>query len=665
MDAEDDRTWPDELDYLLDEIAAPARGDPDELDDWSPEELTAWYDAVDAEAASPEATETAWRALRLLEQEETGRSGWDLVEAAHHAASEDDLARMSDAEIIGRAVKCRELAARAQGRMFRTLEELLRRRPPSRRYRHGERVQERRDEYDGVTAEDAPPSPPRVPVMASREAASEIALAFTSTEYAAERLVEQTANLSRRLPVAFAELEAGRTYHDRVLILCEGTSDLSDEDAGKVDAQLSARSGKMTTGELRDALRRAVIRIDPAAADRRRKRAEKKSRVRLYANADHTATLAIEQAPAALAAAARARVNALARAAKTAGAAEPADLLGSKIALGLLLGTLPLIPPQLPQDEAAGPPDDGPGDGHPPDGDQRPGDWGGSPAAEPDESMPWPAIPDVADAAAPGCARLPAWLRPRDQGRARLMLPWRTMAGMASEPGELSWFGTVTPGQARDLARAVAADPAVRWTVIVTDDDGHAIGVTTLRNRRGAKPPGLLDEVTVTITASLAAGLDSDDATRHWIARLLASVGDADGPQLADVLARTLRAAREEMIGAERRAAMDASAGGCAHSLEVAGYRVPGTMRRWLSARDETCRNPVCRRRAAQCDEDHTLAYDKGGRTCICNLGPLCRLHHQVKQLRGWHLAQDSSGCFTWTTPAGLTYRKEPHRHLV
>jgi hypothetical protein len=509
--------------------------------------------------------------------------------------------------------------------------------------------------------------------MASREAASEVALAFTSTEYAAETLVEQTADLSRRLPVAFAELEAGRTYQDRVLILWSGTSDLSDEDAGKVDAMLSARSGTMTTGELSDEVRRTVIRIDPAAAERRRKRNEKKSRVRVYANEDHTATLAIEQAPAAQAAGVKARVNALARAAKSAGAQEPTGLLESKIALGLLLGTLPLIPPQLPPDGAAGPPDVGPGDDRPggrgpggrgPD-DRRPGSWDDSPAGEPGESMAWPTIPDATDASAPGCARLPEWLRPRDQGRAKLLLPWRTMAGMANEPGELSWFGAVTPGQARDLARAAAVDPAVRWTLIVTDDDGRAIAVTALKNRRVAKAPGLIDEVTVTIAASLATGLDSDEAMRHWTARLMQSVRNAGDLACADVLERTLRAARGAVIDANMRAARDKSAGGCAHTLEVTGYRVPGSMRRWLNARDRTCRNPICRRRAAQCDQDHTRAYDKGGRTCTCNLGGLCRLHHQVKQLRGWHLSQDSAGHFSWTTPAGLTYRKEPYRYLV
>src|SRR5580693_1109148 len=678
MDAEDARAWPGEL--VRPEAWARAL---EEDGDWVPErlspgELAAWDDDADAEAAGPETAETAWRALRVMETEEAGRGGWDLAEAAQQAGAGDDLACLSDAEVIGRAVKCREVIARAQGRMYRTLEELLRRRPPAKRYRRGERVAERRDDHDGITEEDGAPRPPRVPVTASREAASEVAMAFTSTEYAAGRLVEQAADLSRRLPAALEALEAGRTYPDRVLILWEATADLSDEDAGKVDTMLSGRSGQLTTGELRDEVRRAVIRIDPGAADRRRKRNEKKSRVRLYPNPDHTATLAIEQAPAVLAAAAMARISALSRAARSAGADEPLTLLGSKIALGLLLGTLPLIPPHLPPDGAAGPPDDepgsdGPGDGGPggngpggrAPGGQRPGDWG-DPPGEPGESMPWPAIPATAGATAPGCAPLPAWARAAGQGHARLLLPWRTMAGMASQPGELSWFGPITPGQARDLAQAAAADPAVRWTVIVTDDNGRATAVTALRSHRGQTAAGLIDEVTATIPAPPPDAPASDEPTRHWTGRLLASVrATTGGAMLAGVLEKTLDAARDAVAAADIRAAADQNAGGCAHTLAAAAYRVPATLRRWLNARDRTCRNPVCRRRATQCDQDHTRAHDKGGPTCTCNLGPLCRRHHQLKQLRGWHLTQDTNGTFTWTTPAGLTSRKEPHTYLV
>ncbi|MGH3165996.1 MAG: HNH endonuclease, partial [Trebonia sp.] len=301
---------------------------------------------------------------------------------------------------------------------------------------------------------------------------------------------------------------------------------------------------------------------------------------------------------------------------------------------------------------------DGPSDGAPDGGgpaEPRPGSAG----------RQWPVIPPTADVAAPGCARLPAWLRPKVQGRARLHLPWRTAAGMASLPGELARYGPIPPGQARDLAAAAAADPAVRWQVIVTHDDGRALAVTILGGRRDTAATGLIDEVTVTIAASLAEGLDSDDATRHWAASLLDGIRAAGRPELASILGKIITAARKAAAEAEMRALLDEQAGGCAHTIQVTGYKVPDTMRRWIIARDRTCRNPVCRRRAAQCDADHTRPYHKGGRTCPCGLGPLCRGHHELKQLPGWHLAQDAQGYFTWTTPAGLTYREEPFKYAV
>ncbi|HUK67846.1 MAG TPA: HNH endonuclease signature motif containing protein, partial [Streptosporangiaceae bacterium] len=76
-----------------------------------------------------------------------------------------------------------------------------------------------------------------------------------------------------------------------------------------------------------------------------------------------------------------------------------------------------------------------------------------------------------------------------------------------------------------------------------------------------------------------------------------------------------------------------------------------------IEIRDRTCMFPGCRRDAAQCDCDHTLAYEHGGRTCECNLGPLCRRHHQVKQAPSWQLTQPQPGIFHWTAPSRRTYR--------
>ena len=63
---------------------------------------------------------------------------------------------------------------------------------------------------------------------------------------------------------------------------------------------------------------------------------------------------------------------------------------------------------------------------------------------------------------------------------------------------------------------------------------------------------------------------------------------------------------------------------------------------------------------AARCDDDHTIAYDQGGRTCECNLSPLCRRHHRAKQAEGWKLTQPTPGTLTWTLPHGRSYTTTP-----
>jgi hypothetical protein len=96
--------------------------------------------------------------------------------------------------------------------------------------------------------------------------------------------------------------------------------------------------------------------------------------------------------------------------------------------------------------------------------------------------------------------------------------------------------------------------------------------------------------------------------------------------------------------------------GGCDHAWETPAYRPPPTLRHLIEIRHDTCVFPGCRRPAIQCDLDHTIAYERGGRTCLCNLAPLCRRHHEAKQAPGWRLEQSTPGKLTWTTPSGRCY---------
>ena len=103
--------------------------------------------------------------------------------------------------------------------------------------------------------------------------------------------------------------------------------------------------------------------------------------------------------------------------------------------------------------------------------------------------------------------------------------------------------------------------------------------------------------------------------------------------------------------------------GTCQHRRESAGYQPSDTLRHLLKTRSRRCGFPGCRRPALRCDDDHTIPYHQGGKTCECNLHPLCRRHHQTKQAPGWRLDQPEPGTLIWTMPSGrqVTVTPEPY----
>lgn len=87
-------------------------------------------------------------------------------------------------------------------------------------------------------------------------------------------------------------------------------------------------------------------------------------------------------------------------------------------------------------------------------------------------------------------------------------------------------------------------------------------------------------------------------------------------------------------------------------------YVVPRRLRRLLLVRSPRCEWPGCGRRAvtsmAGCDIDHDLAWPAGP-TCGCNLGPLCRRHHRIKQL-GWTKERRAGGHVRWLSQTGRRF---------
>ncbi len=225
-------------------------------------------------------------------------------------------------------------------------------------------------------------------------------------------------------------------------------------------------------------------------------------------------------------------------------------------------------------------------------------------------------------------------------------MPLATLTGHANEPAHLTRIGPITAGQARELAVCAVADPAVRWRVILVNDCGQALAVTRVRRvSRSAMPAGTQSagtspagQVTVIISESELASLS--DYAAH--------------PDLIVSQILTAATVASVLIGPDSD---------CNHVAATTTYRPPTRLKEYVIARDVTCRFPTCRQPVWRCDLDHTIPYHKGGRTCSCNLGGLCRSHHRLKQPYLWRLIQASPGVFQWTTPTGRTYVATPDPH--
>jgi hypothetical protein len=83
----------------------------------------------------------------------------------------------------------------------------------------------------------------------------------------------------------------------------------------------------------------------------------------------------------------------------------------------------------------------------------------------------------------------------------------------------------------------------------------------------------------------------------------------------------------------------------------------PAGLRRFIQARDDTCRTPYCD--APIRHHDHIVPWHKDGPTSLSNGAGLCEACNHTKELPGWK-AQPRPGprhTIEITTPTGHTYR--------
>jgi hypothetical protein len=414
-----------------------------------------------------------------------------------------------------------------------------------------------------------------------------------------------------RLPQTLAAMSEGTVSAHKLTIISGQTAELSAEDVAKADVMLAAAATVRNPAALRDFARRQVARLDPEALVRRKERALRSASVRVWQEDSGNMGLSAREMPNGDAQIAWQNIERRALDLHAAGMPGTTGQLQVQAMLDYLLGRAIPDPDEDARQNAHGD-EDARQNAH--------GDGGARQNAHGEE--------DQDD----GGEETSAWLNARAGARkaARgggrggwainpvLIVPWDPSLGRPSGPAELPGYGLLDESDTMELLDAAGQDPASRWCLTATGTDGTGVAHACLAGQR-----------TLDVIVQASQGVSGT-----WAAA-----------ELADALGVTLEPIAK---------------GACDHAHAEPGYRPSRKLRHLVGARNARCTAYGCGRPATACDYDHTQPWDDGGLTCECNLAPLCRMHHRIKQAQGWKLEQQEPGVLVWVTPAGLTRTTKP-----
>jgi hypothetical protein len=305
----------------------------------------------------------------------------------------------------------------------------------------------------------------------------EVAAALVLTGRGGDRLLELAGGLAR-LDATRAALAAGVIDWPRASVFADELVALSDEDARKVEAMVLPRAGELTTGQLRAALRRAVLKVDPDAVPRRRRAARKDAAVHLWDEASGNCALAGRELPPAEAITADQWLTAQARWLQAHGTDGTLQQLRIAVFAAVLNGRpVASLLPQA-QDTEARPP--GP------------------------------------DSTVAGQHHPAGTTQSAVTGTVNLTMPLTAWLGTSEAPGEVPGYGSADADTCRDLAGQLAAHSATRWCLTLTDRDGHAVAHACAR--AGPGPPGQAAAMVARWLASLRpVRLESGECTHRLV----------------------------------------------------------------------------------------------------------------------------------------------------
>ena len=550
----------------------------------------------------------------------------ELAGFADQAAGDDDsFAGASDDEVLGVLCAWDRVEAHAAARKHAAVAEVIRRRP-------------------------APGYPlagsGRMPGAWDEFTASELCAVLSVSRWDADAMLALAHDLEVKLPGTKAAFLDGVIGQDKAGIIARATVLLDPAEARAAEALVLGRAGRLTPGGLRAAIAQAVIEVNPDKARKRREKAARDARVERWAEDSGNAALTGRELPPAEVLAADQRITAWARQLRQAGLAGSMDELRARAYLDLLLD----------QDSRPRPPAA--------DGQDRPADVQDGPA---DGGGNGPQGPEGPGGPAPGG---PAGrVRAGFAGTVNLTVPLATLLGLAERPGEIPGIGPVDPALARDLARAAAQNPKTTWCVTVTDQDGHAIGhgcarpePRSHRRHRGKRQkPGPRDGPDPPGGTGDGPGFAFTAAAPHGPPGATGPPGAGSAAGYGTWRLSTGTAGHPGLIITLDPIVTDP----CDHRYEAKGHDPGVKLRHLTQIRHATCTGPSCRRPSAQCDFEHNIPYEAGGRSCLCNGGPKCRRDHRLKQHPGWKVEQLPDSTFRWTTPSDRQYTTEPTRYPI
>jgi hypothetical protein len=287
-----------------------------------------------------------------------------LASFLEDAAGEDDrYAGVCDDELAGVICGWDRAEAYASARKHAAVAELIRRRPAT-----------------GCVLEGAAEMPESWHEFTPRELGAVLGV---SAGDAAE-VLDLAWALEVTLPGTRAAFRAGILDRGKAAVIAWATALLDPAEARAAEALVLGRAGSATPAQLRAAVRRAVMEVNPGKARQRREHMARRARVERWAEDSGNAGLAGRELPPAQVLAADQRVTAWAKELRRAGLAGGMDALRARAYLDILLGT-----DSRPRAGGTGgaPGQDAGGPGGPADS-AGPGGTGGSGSPEPGPAAP-------------------------------------------------------------------------------------------------------------------------------------------------------------------------------------------------------------------------------------------------------------------------------------